>query len=40
MFKGVGNEDPNPFLFMIRVIWEAQGVTEDNIKKVMVVRTL
>lgn len=40
MFKGVGNEDPNQFLFMIRAIWEAQGVTKDNIKKVTLVRTL
>lgn len=40
VFKGVGSEDPNQFWFMIKAIWEAQGVTDDNIKKEMLVRTL
>jgi len=33
VFKGVGNEDLDYFWFMIKSIWEAQGVTNDNIKK-------
>lgn len=40
MFKRVGNEDPNQFWFIVRSLWEAQGVTNDNIKKVTLVSTL
>lgn len=29
VFKGVENEDPDYFWFVIRVVWEAQGVTDD-----------
>jgi len=40
VFKGVGNEDPNQFWFMLKAEWEAQGVTDDNIKKETLVSTL
>ena len=40
VFKGVGNEDPNQFWFVLKAIWEAQGVTDNNIKKEMLVRAL
>ena len=37
MFRGVGNEDLDQFWFMVKVVWEAQGVTNDNIKKATLV---
>ena len=40
MFKGVGNEDSNQFWFVIRSIWEEQGVIDDNIMKVTLVSAL
>lgn len=40
VFKGVGNEDSNQFWFVIRAIWEVQGVIDDNIKKVTLVGAL
>jgi len=40
VFKGVGNEDLDQFWFVIRAVWETQGVTNDNIKKVMLVTAL
>jgi len=40
VFKGVGNEDPDKFWFMVRVVWEAQGVTDDNIKKATLVSAM
>jgi len=33
LFKGLGNEDPNQFWFVVKSAWEAQGVTDDNMKK-------
>lgn len=33
VFKRVGNEDLNQFSFVVKVVWEAQGVMDDNIKK-------
>lgn len=38
--RGVGNEDPDQFWFVVRVVWEAQGVTNDNIKKATLVSVL
>jgi len=40
MFKVVGNEDPDQFWFVIRVVWEAQGVMDENIKKATLVSAL
>jgi len=40
MFKGLGNEDPNQFWFIIRAVWETQGVRYDNIKKATLVSAL
>jgi len=37
IFRGVGNEDLNQFYFVVRAIWEAQGVTDENIKKARLV---
>lgn len=33
MFNGVGNEYPNQFLFLAKVMWEAQGIMDDQMKK-------
>lgn len=35
--KGVGNEDLDQFWFVVKVVWEVQGVTDNNIKKAMLV---
>ncbi len=40
MFKGVGNEDLDQFWFVVSVVWEAQGVIDENIKKAMLVSAL
>ena len=40
VLKGVGNEDPDQFWFVIKAVWEAQGVTDDNIKKATFVSAL
>lgn len=40
VFRGVGNEDADQFWFVVKVVWEAQGVIDDNIKKAMMVSVL
>ena len=40
VFRGVGNEGLDQFWFVVRAVWEAQGVTDDNIKKPKLVSTL
>ena len=40
VFKGVGNEDPNQFWFVVRVVWEVKGVMDENIKKSTLVSAL
>jgi len=40
MFKFFGNEDPDKFWFVVRAVWETQGVIDENIKKVTLVNTL
>ena len=40
VFRGVGNEDLDQFWYVVRVVWEAQGVTDENIKKATLVSTL
>jgi len=40
VFKGVGNEDPDQFWFVVKDVWEVQGVVDDNIKKAMLVSAL
>jgi len=40
VFKGLGNENPDQFWFVVRVVWEAQDVTDDHIKKATLVSTL
>lgn len=40
VFKGVGNEDPDQFWFVIKVIWEVHGVIDYNIKKATLVSAL
>ena len=39
VFRGVRNKDPDQFWFVVKVVWEAQGVVDDNIKKAMQVST-
>ena len=33
LFKGLGNEDPDQFWFIVKAVWEAQGVIDDNMNK-------
>lgn len=33
IFKGVGNEEPSWFWFVIKFVWDTQGITDENIKK-------
>jgi len=40
LFKGLGNEDLDQFWFIVKVVWEAQGVTDDNMKKETLVSAL
>ena len=40
LFKGLGNGDPYQFWFIVRAVWEAQGVTDDHIKKATLVSAL
>ena len=40
VFKGVGNEDSDQVWFLVKAVWEVQGVTNDNIKKATLVSSL
>jgi len=40
VFRGVENEEPDQFWFVVKAVWEDQGVTDDNIKKATLVSTL
>lgn len=40
VFKGVGNEELGKFWLVVRVVWESQGITDDNIKKATLVSVL
>ena len=40
LFKGLGNEDSDQFWFIVKVVWEAQGITGDHIKKSTLVSAL
>ena len=40
IFKGVGSEDLEKFWFGLNSVWKAQQITDDNIKKFVLVRTL
>ena len=40
VFKGVGYEDSDQFWFMVKLVWEPQGVTDENIKKATMVSAL
>lgn len=40
VFKGVGNEDLDQIWFVVKAVWEAHGVTDENIKKETLVSTL
>ena len=33
LFKGLGNEDSGQFWFIVKDVWEAQGITDDHMKK-------
>ena len=40
VFRGVGSEDLDQFWFIVRVVWEAHRVMDDNIKKATLVSAL
>jgi len=40
VFRGVGKKDPDQFWFVVRAVWEAHGVIDDNIKKSTLVSAL
>jgi len=40
VFRRVGNEDPNQFWFMVRAVWEVQGLVDENMKNAMLVSAL
>ena len=40
LFKGLGNEDLDQFWFVVKVVWEAQGVKDDHMKKATLVSAL
>jgi len=40
LFKGLGNEHPNQFWFIVKVVWEAQGITNDHLNKATLVSSL
>ena len=40
MFRGVGNEDPDLFWLVVRAVWEAQGIMDDNIKNATLLSVL
>ena len=40
IFKGVGKEDPDQFWFLAKAVEEAQGITNDQMKKAMSVSAL
>lgn len=40
VFKGVGNENPDQFWFIVKVVWEVHGVMDENIKKATSVSAL
>ena len=40
VFRGVGNKDPDQFWFVVRAVWKAKGVVDDNIKKDTLVNML
>ena len=33
LFKGLGNEDLDQFWFIVKAVWEAQGITDDHMNK-------
>jgi len=40
LFKGLGNEDSIQFWFIMKVVWEAQGITNDQKNKATLVSAL
>jgi len=40
VFKGVGKENPEQFLFVVKAVWEAHRVTNNNVKKATLVSML
>jgi len=40
IFKGVGNEESGQLYFVIKSVWDAQGIIDDNIKKDTLVSAL
>jgi len=40
IFKGVENQDMNQFWFVVKVVWEYQGIRDDKMEKVTLVSAL
>jgi len=40
LFEGLGNDDPDQFWFVVRVVWEDQGVIDYHKKKVTLIIAL
>ena len=40
VFKGLGTEDPEQFWFVADVVWKAQQITDDDMKKAQLVTVL
>jgi len=40
LFKGLGNEDLDHFWLIVEAVWEAQGVTDEHLKKATLVSAL
>lgn len=40
VFKGLGTKDLEQFWFIVDVVWKAQNITKENMKKVQLVTTL
>ena len=40
VFKGAGSKEPEQFWFVVVVVWEVHGVTDDDIKKATLVSAL
>jgi len=40
LFKGFGNEDLDQFSFIVKVVWESHGITDDHMSKETLVSAL
>jgi len=40
VFNDIGNEDPDQFWFIVKDVWEGQGIMDDQMKKDVLVSAL